>query len=1052
MTERDITKNPFAALFPSPEDAKNFKNLQSHIELSACSTKELGGNKNLDNEDNVQKSNIFKNNNLAKSIDKIQFNSVCEDVFRITLNKDSLTRPNTCLYLYEIFSSQKIELFDSENLEQILFERLMIDDPCKFLIIKQESLDDHVKEKAVEKRIIYYLYDCYYRLKTQHKNLNDSDSYILASVIISEASTALSHPEFFAHSNPHTELIDLLIENHMETRNTEILSSFLIAVSDNICNKFDIGEDDTDLKMALSPSFHELTERFLKVSIVDCKMILHIGILHYFTKSVNLSLALIEHSIPTESGTARAYQSSLLGAPLSISCLPRKETDGYDFFNSPSLYSAQEHSITEQNLWMPLSNIAEEMYLIFYNLLRQSPETRHKLLTWIGCCLQANNDRAKLWNNQLPEIFGIIQSSDGFMLNFGAVLLKLCKPFSDPFSPKLLKINPTYCGAQALNDKDALERCIHLKDLNKETFVIPAEENNMPDVQNVKYNFPTECFFATHRALTLGFHVVHERLVKLSQELGRIQRVYEEARIQGGESSDVVQRIKENMDKGMTKFLSIKAALLEPQTLDLMLKFHIATATWLINVATNSDYTQFKQLTLPLPTDVPRHLCTIPEFIIENIADCTLFIHRFNAKTFEISGGVLDHLITLVLVFMGSPERMKNPHMRARLSELLEALMPAKEGEHYNTLIPCVYRERLFKDHPYISELVPTLLHVFVSIEMTGQSVAFEEKFQYRRPMYLVLDYIWNIDIHKDKMKQLAKEAEEFIESAHPPLFLRFINLLINDAIFLLDEALLYMNKLREQQQQRDNGEWASLPSMTRQQNEANFQHMGLLARFHNVMSNETIHTLQWLTSEITSIFCHPTIVDRITAMLNHFLLNLVGPQKKNFKVKDLSEYEFKPQELVRDICRIYLNLGSQDTRTAKAFNLAISRDGRSYSEELFPQAQAVLLKIGQGLLATRLDELAAKVRQLAIEQSREEETMEDAPEEFLDPIMNTVMRDPVRLPSSGIYIDRPTIARHLLSDQTDPFNRSPLTMDNVEPADELKERIEQWLKQKRGF
>ena len=32
--------------------------------------------------------------------------------------------------------------------------------------------------------------------------------------------------------------------------------------------------------------------------------------------------------------------------------------------------------------------------------------------------------------------------------------------------------------------------------------------------------------------------------------------------------------------------------------------------------------------------------------------------------------------------------------------------------------------------------------------------------------------------------------AEEHIEDTDPPLFLRFINLLINDAIFLLDEAL----------------------------------------------------------------------------------------------------------------------------------------------------------------------------------------------------------------------------------------------------------------------
>ena len=36
--------------------------------------------------------------------------------------------------------------------------------------------------------------------------------------------------------------------------------------------------------------------------------------------------------------------------------------------------------------------------------------------------------------------------------------------------------------------------------------------------------------------------------------------------------------------------------------------------------------------------------------------------------------------------------------------------------------------------------------------------------------------------------------------------------------------------------------------------------------------------------------------------------------------------------------------------------------------------------------------------------------------------------------------VDRQTIARHLLSDQNDPFNRDPLTLDKVIPQDELKE------------
>jgi ubiquitin conjugation factor E4 A len=47
-------------------------------------------------------------------------------------------------------------------------------------------------------------------------------------------------------------------------------------------------------------------------------------------------------------------------------------------------------------------------------------------------------------------------------------------------------------------------------------------------------------------------------------------------------------------------------------------------------------------------------------------------------------------------------------------------------------------------------QIVKSLLDVFVGIEMTGQSVAFEQKFNYRRPMYIVMDYLWQMEEHAE--------------------------------------------------------------------------------------------------------------------------------------------------------------------------------------------------------------------------------------------------------------------------------------------------------------
>jgi hypothetical protein len=52
-----------------------------------------------------------------------------------------------------------------------------------------------------------------------------------------------------------------------------------------------------------------------------------------------------------------------------------------------------------------------------------------------------------------------------------------------------------------------------------------------------------------------------------------------------------------------------------------------------------------------------------------------------------------------------------------------------------------------------IEHLPRVLLDVFVSIELTGQAVAFEQKFNYRRPMYEILEYLWKFDKHREQVK-----------------------------------------------------------------------------------------------------------------------------------------------------------------------------------------------------------------------------------------------------------------------------------------------------------
>lgn len=902
--------------------------------------------------------------------------------------------------------------------------------------ISSNGKDSAVNDTAGECRVVWYLFKCF---QTNWESNYEEIKQDVQAIILRNMCTALKAPDLYDGQNVFVQFIDILMQEHNgEVFFKEIYKAF----------KEEEGGSDAirlpylNLLKALHLNIAKMTIMTLNIKIFD--------ILKLIISYEDLSLLLMEYS------TARntigfEYSNTLLGALFTISILPKTNLGAYEFFQNP--LDPASNIATENTLFSNSESVTNHIHSVFLTLLKSGTKVRSLVLAWIGKCLKANVNRGKLWSmHNTDGISNADYVSDGFMLNMGAVLMKFCMPFCEPaHQAKLLKVDPTYC---AVTEAECEAKGVHLTNLQQETCLVPCEDTSEVRVTSSTYNFITECFFMAHKAIDLGFKVIGDKLVRLNQEMGRIERTYNETMAQNP-NSPLVEQIKNRMASEMGRYLSMKAALSEPVMIEMMFHLISGTAYWFTQVIVNDfpadtkDYIPLVQKTLefPLNESVPNTLKCIPEFLVENIVTYLVFLRRFNPKLFEMQGYTeMQPLLTSILIYMGSPQRMKNPHLRARLAEGLEALLPhhKDEPEALNTL-GGYQREMLFNQHEHRMEIVRNLLEVFVGIEMTGQSVEFEQKFNYRRPMYIVMDYLWELQEHREIFTTLAEEAEANIEAVTPPLFLRFINLLMNDAVFLLDESLANMSKLKEMEQVRESGAWDRLPIAERSQNMNYIAHIGMIARFDNILGKETIKTIERLTSRIKIVFTHYTMVDRVAAMLNYFLLNLVGPNQRKFKVKDSKEYSFDPAGTVLDICKIYVNLKENND-----FCLAVSQDGRSYKPSLFGLAQDVLIRIGGGSLIGELQELASKVSRLAEEHQVTEDAIADAPDHFLDPIMSTLMRDPVVLPSSKQTVDRSTIARHLLSDQTDPFNRSPLTMDQVIPNHELHSEIHAWLDQKK--
>ena len=117
----------------------------------------------------------------------------------------------------------------------------------------------------------------------------------------------------------------------------------------------------------------------------------------------------------------------------------------WDFFQNPSKQPQSVVVKTEENIWLSLSGLHEDVQVLFKKILRAGEDAKHMLLSWIGDCLKANAGRGKLWTSEVGALMGNSFVSDGFMLNLGAVMLKLCGPFTQgKHNVKLLKVNVAY--------------------------------------------------------------------------------------------------------------------------------------------------------------------------------------------------------------------------------------------------------------------------------------------------------------------------------------------------------------------------------------------------------------------------------------------------------------------------------------------------------------------------------------------------------------------------------------------------------------------------------
>jgi ubiquitin conjugation factor E4 B len=341
----------------------------------------------------------------------------------------------------------------------------------------------------------------------------------------------------------------------------------------------------------------------------------------------------------------------------------------------------------------------------------------------------------------------------------------------------------------------------------------------------------------------------------------------------------------------------------------------------------------------------------------------------------------------------------------------------------------------LLSDKSAQDTLAPSLLLLYGEVEHTG----YFEKMSHRSKIASLIKYLWESSEHRPAFRSITENKDSFI---------KFANGIMNETNTLIATVMQKLPEIRiAQEQMKNSQEWSQLSEEQQSEISSRLDDNEREVRHALPLANRTLQMFSYLNSDpdIRKLFLLPELCSRLVGMLQHVLVKLVGSRGLELKVDDPEKYEFRPKEMLRDLCSIFALFSSSEIFQAEC---AKAQCSPNLLRDAAKPIRKFNLLTGESMIA--FEALPSLIEVAAEHVSADDELYADAPDEFLDEILVTFMKDPVRLPS-GHFVDRSTITQHLLNDPVDPFSREPLTLGDIVPATELRAKMDVWLAEKRA-
>ncbi|XP_017108741.2 ubiquitin conjugation factor E4 B [Drosophila bipectinata] len=707
---------------------------------------------------------------------------------------------------------------------------------------------------------------------------------------------------------------------------------------------------------------------------------------------------------------------SFLGPFLSVSLFAEENVKFAEFCSKNKVEDA-----ASSRLRWELHSMRTQMHVVFHSLCVNAT-SRPRTLEYISKILRLNDRRVQFASDEK------LLARDGFVINMMSVLQQLAVKI------KLDRVDPNfhYYSNSLINVEQDTK--IRYNDEEYRNFLARDFAQPVP-LENA--NFQTQCWFLTLQAHHLGYLPAIQRyrqkvraikeLQKLIDELDRSKPHWVNSRYASRNN-----QFKERWEKQLRKLTRSKTCseitLLDPALLQRCTEFYSTVCEFMLYQFEGRPIEGPFISKVPVqqlkPTDA---FSALPEWYIDDIAEFILFtVQHANV---DIRQGIDHSIITWLLTCVCASHLIKNPYVTAKLVEVMFvfSLKPA------NSVNTAMWNHELAQN-----ALVSALMRFYVDVETTGQSTEFYDKFTIRYHISHLFKSMWENPIHRQAVICESRVGNQFV---------KFVNMLMNDTTFLLDECLENLKRIHQTQQLL--ADKANLGKMSAEQQQSRLTQLATderQCRSYLTLARETVDLFHYLTSDIKEPFMRAELVDRLSSMLNFNLKQLAGPKCNDLKVKNPAKYGWEPRSLLAQIFDIYLHLDCD------RFAQALAADERSFDVQICNEAASRIqrLALRSAVEVERFRALTQRAHEIYVANQQTEDECADAPDEFKDPLMDTLMSDPVVLPS-GTVMDRAIITRHLLNSCTDPFNRQPLTEDMLVPNIELKQRIDAWRKEQSG-